>query len=141
MSKRILVVLSLVALLVTSFAVVGTASASVRYVCYYAGYIGGFAQGTRVHTSLYDGNGTLLYERTNVAVTDNANFFWPVMMPIDGYEISTITFPNGFSVTNTYLVANIIIPDINCAGGVHDGRLNGGGDEMAAPVAVYCSPE
>jgi hypothetical protein len=139
MKNRFLMLLCLVVIL-GSLAFVGAASAGARYVCYYSGYIGGFPLSTTIYSQLYDGNGTLLQTRSAVAVTDNANFFLPIMMPIDGYEVVTITLPGFGSFTATWYVLYNQLPITDCVGGIYDGRVNSGGEQMAAPVAIYCSP-
>ena len=47
--------------------------------------------------------------------------------------------PGGLTILGVSNFGNVITPDNCSGGGISDGRINNGGNQLGAPVAIYCS--
>jgi hypothetical protein len=136
MSKKILVLCGVLALLVLSLTVVSTAAAQVQEVCYLSG-LSGIPMGFTITSIIYDPvTLTIYFERTvNGGESDPYNALLPVIVPITGVE--DIYIDGIYAVS--FLVVDYQLPISDCSGGfIGDGRINDGPNELGAPLAAYC---
>jgi hypothetical protein len=136
MSKKILVLCGVLALLVLSLTIVSTAAAQVQEVCYQSGLFD-IPLGTIFTTVIYDPvTLTVYFQRTiNGGESNPYNALLPVIVPITAVED---VYLDGVYYTS-FLVVDWQLPLSDCSGSfIGDGRINDGPNELGAPLAAYC---